>query len=119
MSDFFSDMQSVASEVLTEFNTGTLEYIEMQAVAGSTPDDPGEPVPVATTVKGSARPVSTKYVDGSHIVQSDIQVTIQAGVVNPDMDGFMDIDGTRYKIVEIMRKPAAGTPVAYTLIVRR
>jgi hypothetical protein len=117
---FYDDMQIVASDVLSEFAQGSVSYIPIIPQPGATPDNPLPPVdgtPVA--LSAVVRPVSTKYVDGSHIVQSDRQVTFAAGVVTPDITGFVDIDGVRYKIVEIMPTPAAGTVVSYTLIVRR
>lgn len=116
----YDDMQTVASDVLAEFKQGTVSYIAMVPQAGSTPDDPLPPVEgVPVSLNAAVRPVSTKYVDGTHIVQSDKQVTFAGGVVDPDMSGFIDIDGVRFKIVEILPVPAAGTVVSYTVIVRR
>lgn len=119
MSDFYTDMQKIASDVLGEFKQGVVQYVELVAVAGATPDDPGEPTETLTTVNAAVRPVSTKYVDGSHIVQSDKQITMPGDGVEPKITGNMRIDGVDHKIVEIMRRPAAGTPVSYTVIARR
>lgn len=119
MTDFYADMQKIASDVLGEFKQGVVQYIELVPVAGATPDDPGEPTETVTTINAAVRPVSTKYVDGSHIVQSDKQIVMPGDTVEPKMSGNMRIDGTDFKIIEIMPRPAAGTPVSYTLIVRR
>lgn len=119
MTDFYTDMQKIASDVLGEFKQGVVQYVELAAVAGATPDDPGEPTETVTTVNAAVRPVSTKYVDGSHIVQSDKQIVMPGDSVVPSITGNMRIDGADYKIIEIMPRPAAGTPVSFTVIVRR
>lgn len=116
---FYDDMQAVASDVLGEFKQGSVSYIELTPQAGSTPDAPLPPTTVTTVINATVRPVSTKYVDGTHIVQSDRQVTFAGDAATPNMNGFIEIDGARYKIVEILPAPAAGTVVSYTLIVRR
>lgn len=119
MTNFYDDMRAVASEVFAEFKQGTVAYVGLTSVAGATPDAPGAPVETATTINATVRPVSTKYVDGSHIVQSDRQVSMPNDGTTPQMSGFMRIDGVDHKIIEIMPRPAAGTPVTYTVIVRR
>ncbi len=119
MSDFYSDLQAVASDVMSEFKQGVVRYVELTPVEGATPDDPGEPERVATAVNATVRPVSTKYVDGSHIVQSDRQIAMPNDGVVPDSSGMFEIDDVEYKIIDIMPRPAAGTPVAFTVIVRR
>lgn len=115
----YDDMQGVASDIFAEFKQGTIAYVQLQTVAGGTPDEPAVNVEVTTTLNATARPVSTKYVDGSHIFRSDVQVSIPADAITPLMAGYLTIDGARYKIIEIQRIPAAGTPIVYILIVRR
>lgn len=115
----YDDMRAVALDVFGEFQQGVIEYVELTAAPGATPDDPGEPTVMAFPLEATVRPVSTKYVDGSHIVQSDRQVAMpNNGTVAPSMDGYIRIDGASYKIVEIMPRPAAGAPVVWLLIVR-
>lgn len=116
----YDEMRSVANEIIGEFKQGALAYVSVQSAAGATPDDPQAPVYTPTAFNGTVRPVSTKYVDGSHIIRSDKQVTMpNNGVLAPTMDGFIDIDGERHKIVEIMSRPAAGPAIVWILIVRR
>lgn len=117
----YDDARDIASELFAEFKQGTIQYVPIITTAGSSPDEP------ATTAKGTpltlnatARPVSTKFVDGSHIVQSDKQVAIpNDGLATPEMSGFIRIDGVDHKIIELMARPAAGEPVTWTAIVRR
>jgi hypothetical protein len=119
MSSIYDDLQGVAQNVLADFNQGVIEYVAVTPGNGP-PDNPGpsqDALPVR--VNGAVRGVSFKYIDGSNILASDLQVTIPAGIVTPNMKGFMRIDGVRYKIVRIDTKPAAGTPVAFLIIVRK
>ena len=117
----YDEMQAVTRELFDDpiFKQGVIAYVQLQSVAGGTPDEPAANVEVTTVLSATAEPVSTKYVDGSHIFRSDVQVTAAAGTVTPSMSGYLTIDGVRYKIIEIMRIPAAGTPVVYVFIVRR
>jgi len=48
-----------------------------------------------------------------------LQITLPGGIVEPQPEGYFTVDGVRHKIVEIKRVPAAGTPVAYHVIVRK
>lgn len=115
----YDDMRGVASNLLSEFQQGLVRYVTWTVPAGATPDNPGEPVPGYTNINAVARPVSTKYVDGSHIVQSDKQVTMPNDGITPTMEGSLEIDGDMYKIVEIKTIPSAGEPITFILIVRR
>lgn len=115
----YDDMRVIATDVLNEFKQGTVRYVQIAPAAGGTPDDPGQPVETYHTVTAVVRPVSTKYVDGSHIVQSDRQMVMPNKGVTPTMAGFVDIDDDRFKIVEIMPRPSAGVPIVFVLIVRR
>ena len=119
MKNIYDDMRKVANAVHPKFKQGTIVYVEMQPRTGGTPDDPLEPVQVTHTINALARPVSTKYVDGSIIVQSDKQISMPNAGVEPKMTGYVTIDAILHKIVQIMPRPAAGSPITYTLIVRR
>jgi hypothetical protein len=115
----YDEMQGVAKELFDQFQQGSIKYVELQTASGGTPDDPGDPVRVEYPLTAIARPVSTKYVDGSHIVQSDKQVSMPGGGVEPQMSGLMIIDDVQHKIIGIKRIPEAGPAISYILIVRR
>lgn len=119
MVDFYSDMQSVASALIGEFQQGVIEYVAL-IHNGLTPDNPGQPTETKTTIPGVARGVQFKYVDGTNIFASDGQMTIPAdtGVI-PALTGFIEVDGRRHKIVSVSAIPPAGTAVAYRVIYRR
>lgn len=118
----YSEMQAVFNELAADpdFEQGPLVYIEMVTATGGTPDDPGEPTPVSHPFKGFVRPVSTKYVDGTHIVATDKQLAVPGDLaVVPTMNGFISVDGVKHKIVQLDPIPASGTPVVYRAFVRR
>lgn len=120
----YDDLRTVASEVIGEFAQGSIAYVELQPVAGATPDEPGVPAQQSYPINGVTRPVEFKYIDGTHIVQTDEQFTVAAldaenAGFTPSMDGWAMIDGAHAKIVGIKRIPAAGDPITYVVIVRR
>lgn len=118
MNDFYSDMQAVAKDVLTEFNQGQISYVVN--IPGNGPaDNPGEPTPTTTPLPfATARGVQFKYVVGD-VLASDLQITIPGGIIVPDPTGFFTVDGVKHKIVQIKRVPAAGVPVSWIVIVRK
>lgn len=114
----YDDMQGVFAELAPEFSQGVIRYIDVTPGAGKL-WKPGAASEVATVVKGFARGVSTKFIMRGLAVAGDNQVTFPGGSVVPDMDGYMEIDGVREKIVNIIKKPNAGTVVAWTVITRK
>lgn len=118
MNDFYKEMQDVASELFAEFKQGEIAYV--QIVPGTGPvDNPGPSAEVVHPLDAVARGVKFKYIDGKNVVQSDMQISMPGAGVAPDMKGFVSLDGVRYKIIQIDRKPAAGTPVAWVVIFRK
>lgn len=124
---FYDDMASVTEDVMKEFKQGVIEYISITPGNGPI-DDPGPPTETTLTLDGAANGVKFKYVQNGFAVASDLQIVSSTKAVdtsgtsvsfNPDAKGFVRIDGIRYKIVKILPKPAAGTPVAYLMIVRK
>ena len=120
MSAFYEEMAGIATELLGEFSQGT---ITLSKSGTSTPaPNPWEP-PVtgdATpyTLKATARPVEEKFVDGTTIFSTDIEVTAAPFGSDPDPSDAITIDGKAYSIVTVMRIPAAGTVVAWKIVVR-
>ena len=118
----YDEMQNLARDILTEpeFKQGKIEYV--QIVPGNGPvDNPGPSRTVVTEMLGGvARGVSYKYVKDGLALSSDKTVTLPvvAGIT-PDMKDFIDIDGVRYKMVQDISTPAAGTRVVWKFIVRK
>lgn len=124
---FYDDMQAVAADVLKNFKQGVIKYVDIAPGSGPA-DEPGDPTETDFTLDAAARGVKFKYVQGGLAVASDLQVTASVkatneagGVVSlsPNINGFIEVDDERYKIVQILPKPSAGTTVAFVFIVRK
>lgn len=116
---FYDDMQAVARDVLTEFQQGTVNYV--QIVPGNGPvDNPGPSTPNLFPIPATATGVKFKYVQSGLAVASDLQIVapIDPDFV-PDMKGAVQVDGVTYKIVAIQPIPPAGTPVVNVIIFRK
>lgn len=118
MVGFYDEMQTVASDLLREFKQGEIYYVALTPGTGPA-DNPGPTQEVPTLVNAVARGVKFKYIDGSNIVSSDFQITMPGDGVEPNMRGFIKVDGVTHKIVKIDRKPSAGVAVAYVVIFRK
>lgn len=117
----YDEMQSLASELLSnpDFKQGSTQLVVV--TPGNWPiDEPGPESETFHNLDGAVRGVKFTYVANGLAVASDLQIThaVIPGVV-PSMRDFVIVDGIRYKIVSVLPKPAAGTVVAYTLIIRR
>lgn len=115
---FYDDMQSVATDILTQFQQGVVNYV--QIVPGNGPvDNPGPSTKNRFVVPATATGVQFKYVQTGLAVASDLQVIapIDPRFV-PDIKGFVEVDGKSYKIAAVQPIPAAGTPVVNVLIIR-
>lgn len=128
MSDFYAEMRGVAQNVLRDFDQRSgdgssqadgLWYIGM--TPGNGPDDePGDPTPVPFKLEGAARGVAFKFIGANGIVATDLQCTVAAkDGFAPAMTGFIDMDGVRHKIMQIVNLPPVGITVAHTLIFRK
>jgi hypothetical protein len=111
-------MQKVASGLLGEFTQGSVIYVAMTSGNGPK-DDPGKPVETKYPFNATVRGVKFSYIDNTQIVSSDLQITIPADVITPQMTGYVLIDDVKHKIIKIIPKPAAGVPAVYVLIVRK
>lgn len=119
MANFYDEMQSIAASVINEFKQGTITYTALVAGNGS-PDNPGEPREVTSTIDATTRGVEYRYIDGTNIVASDGQLTMPANLgVIPSIEGYITVDGKRHRIVQVSAIPPAGTPVAYAVIYKR
>jgi len=114
---FYDEMQGVATELLDEFNQGTLRYIHPGEPTGPA-YDPQPGLPTAYDVDGVVRGVSQQYVDGSYVLATDQQATISVFGREPTAEGVLEVDGNDRQIVRVDRLPGAGTVVAYRLIIR-
>lgn len=119
----YDEMRAVASNVMgdPEFNHGEVRYVSVATDPGASPDEAGTPIEtVSDPINATAQPVSTKYLSGTSIVETDVQLTVpNDGIATPEMSGKMRIDGVDYKIIVVMARPSKGEPIVWTVIVRR
>jgi len=132
MSSIYQDLQGVASDLLREFDqkkpgdaspdpvNGNGIYYVAVVPGGGPAQNPGPSVETPFKVDAVARGVSFKYIDGKSVVASDLQVTIPSDDrFTPNEKGFVIVDGVKNKVIQLVRKPAAGVLIAHTLIIRK
>ena len=124
VADFYTDMQNIATSVLTEFkqNTAVLNRLTYAAPDPSTPWLIPAPTITNYTLKATASVVyadqgSAKYIDGKNILGSDIVVTCAVPAVEPVMSDTITLDGGVKAIKKITQIPALGVAVVYKLFV--
>lgn len=118
----YDDLRQVSSELHAEFKQGDVRYVSVSVASGVRPDLPSAPVKgTPVEINATARPVSTKYVDGTSVFSTDKQVSLPNDGTTPVpvLGHYIRIDGVDHKIEMIMQRPAAGDPVSWTVIVRR
>lgn len=116
---FYEEMQQTAADVLRDFNQSTITLVTITPGNGSA-GDPGPSTETATVLDGAtARGASFRYVQRGLAASGDMQVTMHARGVKPTQRDFMEINGTRYKIVEVIEQPPAPVPSVYVAILRR
>jgi hypothetical protein len=115
----YDELKPLAAEILGEFKQGTIKLVRRVAGAGPI-DNPGAATETETTLDAVAKGVTFRYVKDGFALSTDLMVTSAVvDGVTPTKDDFIDIDGTRYKIVEDISPPAAGTRVVWKFIVRK
>jgi hypothetical protein len=124
LSEFYAEMQGVATDLLTEFQQGTIVLVRSTPTVGDTDrpwDLTADPSPTRVTLRAAARTVDKKYVDGTRIHGGETQVTLSVPVLSPEptVSDRIEIDGVLMTTVDMHRLPDAGTPVAFVFIVRR
>jgi hypothetical protein len=112
VADFYSEMQGVATELLTQFNQGTMTY---KSITPATPFEPA--VDTVVPFKGTATGVAFKY-RNDLVTSSDIEITAAVFSPAPKPNGTVTIDGTERQILSVMAIPAAGTPSIYKIFVK-
>lgn len=119
MVDFYKDMQSLAASVIGDFKQGTVKYTRLVPGNG-TPDNPGEPTEITSTIPCTVQGVQYRYINGTTIIGSDGQIKMPANLgFVPTIESFVEIDGRRHRIVQVTAIPPAGTPVVYDVIFKR
>ena len=136
MVDPYLRFHATADRLVGKWKQGTVTLT--RTIQGApNPETPWIPAPSETrtyTLDAVVRDVATKYVDGTEILATDVQVTASTkmswtatnGVAitpstvryEPSPGDVMAIDGDGVTIVKTMRIPRAGTALAWRYIVR-
>ena len=111
VADFYNEMQGTASELLSEFNQGVIQYIPTTAPANDWEDAvDGTPVTLDAVALGP----SQKYLSDL-ITVSDIEITASVFGQTPSNSGRITIDGDEKQIIAVKQIPAAGAPVCWKI----
>lgn len=116
---FYDDMQELATDLLTEFNQGTVQYEEIIPANGPW-DDPGQPTSKLHDIPGAVtRAAEFRYIDNTSIFSTTTQVTFNVipDLVIDDLDVLV-LDGDRRTVIRFMQIPETGTPVVYKVFVK-
>lgn len=115
---FYDEMQDMASEMLAEFEQGTVTLTREEVIGpGPNPWDPPVTAPVRHALDATVRRMAQKHVDGTLIVATDNQVTFAVPAIVPAMTDTLTIDGVVQVMKDLRPIPAARTPVAYIAFV--
>lgn len=117
MPDFYSQMQGIAKQLLTDYKQGTMTLDVYTAGSGPV-YNPGPPTYTPQPFNGVARGTNAQDLADSMVQVTDLVVTIPADTLTPKLTDRVTIDGLQYSVVKIIRSPAAGTAVVWQVTVR-
>ena len=109
--------QATASRLLSQFSQGVVTYQARVRTGG--PDYAPEYDTVNAPLDAAVKGVGQMFKDSSLINESDLLVTCAVFDYTPTTEGTVIIDELNYSIVQVTQVPAAGTPVAWKIVVRR
>ena len=114
----YDAMQVRAYGLLDRFNQGaSSEQVITVTPAANEWDMPSEAV-AETKLTAVARGVSERYVDGSNIIATDLQMTISAVDFTATAGMNMKIDGKAVTVLRVDAVPAMGVTVVWRVFVR-
>lgn len=122
--NIYSDLQKVASEVLTEFDQKNITLIQRTYTPADgeeyQPDEPPEPTEKKYSLRGVARGVSQFFEKNAFVADSDgtITTSVLPGIT-PSKDDGLELDGVVFKILQFEPVPRVGTPCVWKFIVRK
>lgn len=122
---FYDDMQALAGDLLTEFRQGTTG-IRVATVGTGPAHAPGATTySTAHPFNGAVRGVTAHHMQDTRVQAGDLVVTAPGALrttagaaIALKLTDLVTIGGKDYTIVKLSPKPATGTVVAYSLIVR-
>jgi len=113
MSDFYDEMQEVATDLLQEFSQGQVTLKRTVTTPGEHSYDPPTETVTSYALKATVRRVNQRFDRGTVIVETGDVVTFAALEVEPALTDLLVVDGKDRAITDLKRIPAAGTVVAW------
>lgn len=120
MSGFYSDLDQIFRECISEFDQRITKLTLVRKVsAGMNPAtrEYEEGTPVEVIVNGITIPFAKRLVDGTAIQNGDIRVILDS-IEKPEGSDSILIDGNSYGIVSVVDFNAGGVVIGYDLQVR-
>lgn len=115
----YNRLTTTSTRLLAKYKQGVVEIGRPVTTPGAEPYDPPTTSTSWTEVDAVVKGVSQKYVDGSTIVMSDLEVLTQTPATFDRAAGdLMRIDGDVVAVLMVEPIPAAGSAVATRMIVR-
>lgn len=114
----YDDHARAMADELRTSGQGALKYVAPPALTGPA-WNPTPGTQVEYDVDGVVTGVSARYVDGTSILATDQSALIVAFGVTPTPSGTFKKDGTVHQIIRVDQIPAAGTPVAWRIFLRK
>lgn len=116
----YARMTDTASRLLERFAQGV---VTLTKTTPGTPDPetpwiPAEPTTTVYTLDAVVKGVSQRFVDGTTILATDLEVTAAVFGAYAEPGDTLAIDGQVVLVIKTMQIPAAGTPVGWAFILR-
>lgn len=113
----YTRIKATADRLISNVSQGTLEHGVTVTTPGTTHLDAPTQTTQWETYNGVARGASLKYVDGSTILATDLQLLLEADT--PVLVGHrIRIDGAVRNVIRVDNIPAAGIVAAKRVFVR-
>ena len=117
MSAFYDRMQGVASDLLERFG----QTVTFTRITGGGIDPvTGVSTQTTTTIEtvGTLRRYPNSLIDGTRIQQTDRELVIRAGDIEPRLSDTVTVDGGTYTIEEVQTSTPGGIDLVYFVRVR-
>ena len=129
MSDFYSDLATMARDLLAPTSAGGLGQgtLVLTSITPGTPDtlEPWKPVTPQTTtqtLRGAVKGVSSKLigveVGGTVIVSTDREAITEVPSIAYKAGDLFSVDSKEVRVISVQPIPAAGTASAVRWIIR-
>lgn len=129
MSDFYSDLATMARDLLAPTSVGGLGQgtLVLTSITPGTPDplEPWKPVTPQTTtqtLRGAVKGVSSKLigveVGGTVIVSTDREAITEVPNIAYKAGDLFSVDGKEVRVISVQPIPSAGTVSAVRWIIR-